>query len=121
MFITLYEDFERDPSAFMRQLFGFLEIDDRFLPSMNVRYNVSGQPRSALSRFLLTSRHPVRQVLKIVIPQNARYHLAARLRQRSLSKPEMSSECMDRLRMTYRADIADLEKILDRSLRHWLH
>jgi hypothetical protein len=38
-----------------------------------------------------------------------------------LSKPEMSSECMERLRMTYRADIADLEKILDRSLRHWLH
>jgi hypothetical protein len=119
--ITLYEDFERDPISFMKSLFGFLEIDDDFVPRMNVRYNVSGRPTSALTRFLLTSRHPVRQTLKDMIPRNVRVHLSARLRQKYLSKPPMPPECRDRLRTMYRADIADLEDMLGRSLAHWSH
>jgi hypothetical protein len=121
LLITLYEDFERDPISFMKDLFRFLNVDESFVPSMNVRYNVSGLPKSALTRFLLSSRHPIRQTLKNMVPKSARFHLATRLRQKYLSKPEMPEDCKDRLREMYRTDLADLEKMLNRSLDHWIN
>jgi Sulfotransferase family len=121
LLITLYEDFERDSTSFMKRIFQFLEVDQSFVPSMGVRYNVSGQPTSALTRFLLSSRHPIRQTLKDMVPKSVRFHLATRLRQKYLSKPEMPEDCKVRLQEMYRPDLAKLEKMLDRSLSHWIN
>lgn len=119
LLIKLYDDFERDPVRFMSEIFRFLEIDDSFVPAMNTRYNITGLPRSPAIRFLLTSRHPVRQALKGLIPHTIRSHARNRLRQRYLTKPAMPADCRTRLETLYRPDIHRLEHLLDRSLAHW--
>lgn len=118
--VTLYDDFERAPEDFMRAMFDFLGVDATFKPRMRQRYNVSGEPKSTAVSFLLTSRHPVRQGIKLLMPRRIRISLREWLRVNFLQKPEMSAGCRDQLRNTYAADIARLEDMLERDLSHWL-
>ena len=117
--ITIYDDFVADPTAFMKDIFRFLGVSDDVVPNMNVRYNVAGESKSRLVNFLLTSRHPLRQMLRDSLPQKLRYHLTTRLRQKYLAKPAMPADCRERLRSLYRDDLARLQTLLPRPLPDW--
>jgi hypothetical protein len=118
---ALYDELDHDPVAFMKKVFAFLEVDDSFVSDMKVKYNVAGRSDSRLVNFLLTSRHPIRQSIKNMIPSRLRYQLTTRLRQKYLTKPTMPEECRERLKSLYHHDILKLEKLLQRPLGHWLH
>jgi hypothetical protein len=120
--IYLFDDLQADPSGLMRELFGFLEVDDGFIPDTSVRYNASGPPRSRLLRpFLWKSAvtRTVRRALPGPLSRRAA-SIQEAWRSRALAKPPMAPKLRRRLVANYRRDILELQGMLQRDLSRWL-
>jgi hypothetical protein len=112
----LFEDLKRDAAAVMEDLFAFVGVDPSVSVSTGTRHNRSGLPRSGVAHRLLT--HPL---LERVMRGPLRT-LRTTLRDWNTAhgKPPLDPEIRADLRETYRDDIQNLQKIIDRDLSHWL-
>ena len=117
--VHLYEDLKSDAQGLLRDTFRFLEVDPDFVPELSVQPNVSGIPRNRVLHEVLTGSGRTKAVLKQHLPAGV-LRLANGLKNRNLTKPQLSPEL--RLRMTemYREDILSLEGLIDRDLSAWL-
>ncbi|NEP18055.1 MAG: sulfotransferase [Leptolyngbya sp. SIO4C1] len=119
--IYLYEDLSQAPEALLSDLCDFLDVDSALMPKLSKRLNASGIPKNRLLHSLLSSPNPLRKMLKPLIPsQELREQIRLRLKNRNLSKPRLSAETRAELTQRYRADILQLEALIDRDLSHWL-
>lgn len=119
--IFLFSELQRDPAAFMKEVFQLLEVDEEFVPDVSRRHNVSGIPKSFLVRLLLRDRPAVSRV-KRRLPgrvQDGLNGLLQNLRGRGLDRPEMRAETRSWLADYYQADIERLEKLIGRDLSAW--
>ena len=124
--VYLYEDLSADPSGVLRDIFGFLGVDDGFAPDMSTRHNVAGVPKSkalhALHTFLVKS-HPVKSALKPFFPKDLRrgatMHLVNGIRNRNLVKPPFPTGVRGRLVEEYREDVLKLQDLIRRDLSAW--
>ena len=122
--VTLLDDLERDGAAFFRDLFRFLEVDDRFQLDTVERYNGSGVARSATIQMLLSGGVRVKGLARAVLPDAAFRRLAtlhhsvrsANLQRSSPLPPKLRRELTQRF---YGADIAALEQLIGRDLSVW--
>lgn len=121
--IYLYEDFAADPNAVVRDLFGFLGVDDAFVPEMAVRYNASGLPKNVLLHGSLKKLRRVRPVARRVLPEGV-YRLLLRagsgLHNRNLTKPALSQKERRVARGYFAEDVSRLERLIGRDLSGWL-
>lgn len=119
--VYLYEDLMDDPVGLMWDIYGFLGVDDTFIPDMSRRHNVSGIPKNRFVHSLLRGRNPVKTALKPLFPKEMRKRLLVDLQNRNLKKaPVMPSEARRRLTEAYREDILKLQGLIDRDLSGWL-
>ena len=126
--IYLFEDLEKDPIGFMREVYQFLDVSDEFVPDTSVRYNVSGVPKQrALAPILIWKKGSFRNKLtgaaRQVLPKWVEQPLLGLQRKwqsQQLVKPPMSPEIREKLALKFRDDILQLQDILDRDLSHWL-
>ena len=119
--VYLYEDLTGGPVGLMRDVYGFLGVDDAFVPDMSRRHNVSGIPKNRLVHSLLRGRNPVKTALKPLFPEKMRRRLLVDLQNRNLKNaPEMPPEARRRLMEVYREDILKLEGLIGRDLSGWL-
>jgi hypothetical protein len=120
--IYLYEDFATDARGMLRDLYGFLGVDDRFEADLEVPHNVSGVPRSALLETLL-SASPLTTAIKSRLPPGLRQRIAAAVRagrNANLQRPAIPPETRRRLVDAYRDDVLRLQARLGRNLSAWL-
>ncbi len=125
--VYLYEDLNDDPISVLRDAYGFLGVDDAFTPDVSMRYNVSGVPKNerlhALYEFL-NRTHPVKSILKPLLPQETRRRLRERLlnalRNQNLTKPPFPVVVRRQLVEGYREDILKLQELIQRDLSKWL-
>ena len=125
--IYLYEDLKDDPVGMLRDIYGFLGVEDTFVPDVSGKYNVSGVPKNerlhALHALLLKP-HPVKSALKPFLPKRFRRRLVTNaldaLRNRNLVKPSFPVEARRRLIEVYREDILKLQDLIGRDLSAWL-
>lgn len=92
--VHLHDDLDADTPGVLRELFGFIGVDDTFVPNVSVRHNVSG-------------------VLKNGAP-------SAWPGQRSLPEPRLAPEVRSELAAEYREDILRLQDLIERDLSGWL-
>ena len=118
--VYLYEDYVSDPAAFMRDLFRYLGVDDTFVPDMSVRHNESKLPRSRALQVFLTEPRAAKNLLKTFVPRALSRRIGDRLRRDNLTRPTLAPETRRRLTDLYRADIKELQGMLNRDLSHWL-
>jgi hypothetical protein len=115
--VLFYEDYQRDPVGLLRDIFGFLGVDQAFTPDVSERHMESRVPRSfALDRF---ARRPASRLL----PAGVRRGLGHVLRGiifRPRSSMALSADDRARLVDYYRTGILQLEKLVDRDLSRWL-
>lgn len=135
--IMLYDDLKADPLREICALYGFLEVDDSFVPpslhrrDAAVRTGTSPKSKThdrlhakiydGLNRFIY-------QKIKNLIGISAAAHIKDKLRIRQLmqvifykeSYPAMDRKDKEKLRALLGDDIAELEIMLDRDLSHWL-
>jgi hypothetical protein len=108
--IYLYEDLVAEPADLMRDLYGFLGVDDAFQPDMTVRRNVT-RPPTRLDRLPA----PVRRA-RSMIPASIRHRLQGRLRVDLDYDDATRRQLIER----YRADILDTAGQIDHDLSSWL-
>ena len=118
--VHLYEDLNADPSGVMRDIFGFLGVDEGFVPDTAFKHNVSGVSKNrALSR-LLRQRHPVKDALKPFFPKAFRQRLVSGLQKRVIVRPPFPRQERSRLVEGYTGDVRKLEALIGRDLSGWL-
>jgi hypothetical protein len=121
--VQFYDDLQRDPGAFVRQLFSFLELDPDFAPpSLHRRVNTARQVRNT---FLANLAYQAGQLLRgIGKPQ----FVGGLKRQRwmefllyrdfgkSLKKPSIPPDVRARLHPLYHRHDAQLARLIGRTL-----
>jgi hypothetical protein len=118
--VYLYEDFQANNIATMQDMFGFLGVDNTFVPDVSLQYNYSGVPKNKLLQYVLTGPNPIQTVLKPLMPTKLRRRLVSKIKRRNLTKPTLSPEVRKRLTAIYREETLKLQDLLQRDLSHWL-
>lgn len=119
--IHLYDDLHRDMPGVMKSIFRFLEVDDGYTPDTSVRHNVSGIPRSGPLSRLIDRPNPLKKAIKPLLPEEVRWRIVARLKNRNLTEPPpLEPEVREELIEVYRQDILRLEGLIGRDLSAWL-
>jgi Sulfotransferase family len=116
--ICLYEDFLENPGRLLKTFFGFIGVDDNFLPDMSTRHNISGIIGNPVLRFIWTRTHLVRS--KLPTPKPIRQQVARLFTSQRTTRVPFPEETRRQLRDIYRDDILRLEKLIHRDLSAWL-
>ena len=118
--IYIFEEFKQDPTSTIVDLFDYLNVSQQFVPDTSVKYNPAGVPRSRILNRLSFDRTLVRTA-KSVLPAGMQ-KIAKDMRRRTMKTPpkfpeDLRAELID----YYRADIHQLEELIDRDLSIWLN
>lgn len=124
--VYLYDDFKAAPLAVVKDIYGFLGVDDSFIPDMREKRNVSGIPRN---RFIYQAHQFLKResVLKTkinsLLPEAIRIAVKRivlnRVVNKNLHKPLLSAELHQQLLDDYYEDILQLQGLIGRDLSHW--
>ena len=117
----LYDDFQSDPKAMLKDVFGFLHVDEGFVPDMSVRHFISGIPKSRAVHDWMTGPKLWSPLYKALVPDKTRQQIRLSLRRLNLqSPPPIPEEVRSTLTAEYREDILKLQDLIDRDLSHWI-
>lgn len=118
IYIGFYEDFQRNPVAFIQDIFHFLGVDPAFQPDLAERHMQAAVPQSYLLNASLR-RLGLWELARSVIPPSLGRRLK-RLVYRQRSSLVLSRADRERLIGIYRQDVQKLSRLLDRDLSPWL-
>ncbi len=110
--VILFDDFKVAPSSVMKELYGFIGVDDSFKPDMAIRPNVSGIPKSRLLQDLLSSKKIISALkipARLFLTKRIRRKLLDRAKKANLKRPELDPDVRSQLISIYREDIGILE------------
>jgi hypothetical protein len=123
--VYLYDDYRKNPSAVVCDLYAFVGVDPTFTPDLDRTFNVSGVPKS---RLLFDAYQKVVEAARrrASTPLAGRLlhgRLTAKLSSAAVSamlaKRAMPERARERLREYYRDDVSKLEDLLGRDLSAW--
>ena len=117
--IYFFEEYQKQPSRTLVDVFCFLNVDSSFTPDTSQRHLEPLVPRSIAISYLL-KRYGVWQRVKELSPRALRSVLRAlafRRRKSLVMDPEDRAYLID----YYEEDMRNLANLLDRDLRDWLH
>jgi hypothetical protein len=116
--ISFYEDFQKDPTAFIQSIFAFLGVASMFQPDLSERHMQARVPQShRLNGWM--KRLGLWDVVRAISPPVVRAGLR-RLAFRPRSELTLSPADRANLVAFYRDDIQRLSQLLDRDLSTWL-
>lgn len=119
--VVLYDDFNARPGEVLRELFGFLQVDDDFVPDTTERHNVSLVPRHQGSYRLVAGRSRLRAVGRTLLPAGVRERVRRRVMAGGFTRPAPIDPVVRRQVVDiFRADVLRLQELLGRDLSHWL-
>lgn len=119
--VILHEELRADPAAVVAAIFRTLGVDDRAVIDTTLDRNVSGIARNAAAQRALMRPHPIKDLLKPLIPSGFRERLLANLKRANLRQgPPMPADVDVELRSYYAQDVERLAKLIDRDLSGWL-
>jgi len=122
----LYDDLVSDPSALLKNIFKFLEVDDSFCPNLAKRYNTALVPRNKLLHLIVTTDNPVKSLFRLILPTtfDFRSRVKRKIKNMNLKKPDrkklVEKNEKYRLIVKYREDILRLQDLLKKDLTVWL-
>ncbi len=121
--VFFFDDLQADPTAFMREVFYFLEIDPDVPLQLDMK-NVSGAPKSKAMQHLITQENPVKKMLRPLLRaafgRETRHRIRAWLKSRNVGeKDHMTPEQYNALLPLFLEDIAALEQLTGRDLSAW--
>jgi len=118
--VCFYEDYRADVMPVLKSIYGFLQVDENFLPDTSEKLNVAG-----VARFRKLN-HWINQVgliswAKRRLPRSWRSPFKRWMYSTNQSDiRDMTAEEREFLVNYYREDVQKLSKLLDRDLSHWL-
>lgn len=119
--VYIYDDFTNSPSKVLQNIFQFLEVDDKFVPNIAAKYNVSGIPRNRKLHEFLRKPTPVKSVVKS-LPIPVRQRIKVYIIDRNLApKLQLFPKIRGQLISVFREDILKLQEIIQKDLSGWLN
>ena len=124
--VYLYDDLKSDALSVIHGIYRFLEIDDSFVPdNLNLRFNISGKPKSKWLHTLINKPNStntvLRSIVKSILPKEKRQELKYRITKRNLDRAAMPQEAKEYLRKFYREDVLKLQDLINRDLSQWIN
>ncbi|MCA6075225.1 sulfotransferase domain-containing protein [Fulvivirga sedimenti] len=124
--IVLLDELQANPEHVIKGIFQFLDVKDDFEPSLDVVYNVSGNPRmKGLNKFLRKKnpfRDLIRPVLDVVLSEKSKTKLMEKIHQMNTAPKEpLENSTRQKLLDLYRSDIGRLQDLINRDLSQWMH
>jgi hypothetical protein len=116
--VHLFEDLVDNPGRTLASIFRFVGVR----PDLGARLlhtNLSGIPRGPAAGSVFWLRRRAGRLVRAVLPLGAKRRLAGFV-ERGLERPPLLPEHRERLAGVYREDVMELERLLGRSLEHWL-
>ncbi|MEZ4726592.1 MAG: sulfotransferase domain-containing protein [Caldilineaceae bacterium] len=118
--VYLYEEWNQQPQALLRDLFAFLGVDETVAIETQ-RKNVTFHYRHAWLQRFLDEPNAVRQRLELLLRGRLRTRVYRKLRAYNQRKPPTIDAGLRRvLTEYYRSDIEELQHLINRDLSHWL-
>lgn len=117
--IIIYEDFVRDTTGFMQDVYRLIDVDDSFLANRS-KSNSGYWPKSFLIHRFLKEPNEIKLTLEKVLPKG-RYYKFLKLAQKwnKGSIPPIPPTVKDSLKQLFRNDILNLQELLGREIP-WL-
>jgi hypothetical protein len=116
--VYLFEEFIKQPLAICQDVFRFLEVDDHFVPNLEV-HNEGRIPKSIAFQYWLRSKMPRRQRGVLQKLQAKILWGLMDLNVRCGAKPQPDRALLDSMTVRYREDIERLQVLLDRDFSVW--
>ena len=128
--VYLYEDLNIHGETVMKDIFDFLEVDQTFVPDLDVRLNPSGFIINKRLDGIIGSKgiiqESVKSLLSMKVYQGLKNNgvlqkLIGRMRTRNLARPRIDPEVKRMLtNEVYADEIKKLQKLIGKDLSHWL-
>ena len=113
-----YEDFKKNVSKTVGQVYSFLNISAEFAADINTKYNTFTMPKNKGIRFIYSFVF-LRKILTFLFPiylvKNIRVLLF-----KTDKKPELLKETRSQLRIIFNDDIKKLEEVLAKNYSKWI-
>ncbi|MFD1316841.1 sulfotransferase family protein [Namhaeicola litoreus] len=122
--VIILEEFIKDPQRYLKEVYRFLNIDDKFQNTFAEEHNVSGLPRFKLFHKFLIHDNRTKDFIKkffgSVISEETLRKIARKSRRLNQTmRLTMDEDTKDYLEAFYRNDIILLEKLLNKNLDVW--
>jgi hypothetical protein len=121
--VYLLDDLKADAPGLIKDLYGFLGVDDSFVPEMETQYNPSGTPWSRFFHRFFSTPGALRSRVPLVklIPLEKRISVTEKLLRLNIRKRvRMKEETGRHLKDFYREDVLKLQELIGRDLSGWL-
>jgi len=123
--VYLYEDLCDNPLGVLQDIFCFLEVDEKFIPNISLKHNISGIPSNKSLHTFLTKSNFLRTTLKSLVPnllhRQIKTILINQIVNRNLLKPDLDMEVRNQLIDVFQEDIIQLQNLIHRDLSAWLN
>lgn len=121
--VILNEDQEKRPQQMIRDIFRYLDVDPDVDVNTEIRYNISGKPKSQwLHQFFFEgnmARRLAQPIVRRLFSQETRLRIAQKIQEKNLTRLTMNPETKTRLQNFFEDDIKKLEGLLNRDLSIW--
>jgi hypothetical protein len=121
--IILTEDQEKRPQQVLRDIFRFLGVDPNCDVNTEIRYNMSGKPKSQwLHQFFFEgniARKIAQPIARTLFSHETRMRIAQKIQEKNLTRLTINPETKRELHQYFEEDIQKLEKLLNRDLSLW--
>lgn len=125
--VYLYEDLCKSPLDFMKSIYQFIEVDERFQANVSKKAQVAQVPKNKMVNELLSKPNSIRAsvtaIAKYILPSDFRQNLRKKLiKLNSQDKKQVPLKTQERQQLVelYREDILKLQDLIQRDLSFWL-
>lgn len=121
--IILTEDQESRPQQILRDIFRFLDVDPNCDINTEIRYNMSGKPKSQwLHQFFFegnVARKFAQPIVRSLFSHETRMRIAQKIQEKNLTRLTINPDTKRTLREYFEEDIRKMETLLNRDLSVW--
>lgn len=118
--VYLYEEWNQQPQAVLRDIFAFLGVDETVVITPQ-RQNVTVSYRAQWLHNFLNNPNPIRRRLEQILRGRLRARVYGKLRAYNRRRqPPLAAGLRRTLTERYRSDIEQLQTLIRRDLSHWI-
>jgi hypothetical protein len=121
--VVLSEEQEKKPQQTLRDIFGFLDVDPDCEINTDIKYNMSGKPKSQwLHQFFFEGnliRKLAQPIVRKLISPEMRIRIAQKIQENNLVRMTIKPDTKAMLHDVFEDDIKRLEGLLHLDLSHW--
>jgi hypothetical protein len=118
--VHLYDDLCQRPRSLLRDIFGFLGVDEDFQPDTSLRLQATGVPRSRRLAKFIRRQSLIKTAYRTVLPARFRRRVTTSLEDLNLRRPSLADSLRQELRASFRDDVFRLQDLIGRDLSRWL-